>query len=113
MESWIITHIYPYAHHQIMQKNNYRTQNLYKVIPCLTGVALLNPEMVTVWNKRRELIIAKKLHVDNELRLTRMTLSRKPKCNQALSHREWIITETLKDGTFVSFTKFTSIFTYK
>lgn len=98
LESWIIPHIYPYAHYQIMQKNNYKNQNLEKVISCLLGVALLNPDMSTVWSRRRELILSRKMTIDNELRLTRMTLSRKPKSNEALAHRRWVISEILKDG---------------
>ncbi|KAK6631443.1 hypothetical protein RUM44_005970 [Polyplax serrata] len=97
LESWIVRHLYLYAHRKMMQKNSYRNQNLSKVIPCLTGVALLNPEMPTVWNRRRELIIARRMVADDELRLTRMALSRKPKCNDVLVYRKWIITEILKD----------------
>ncbi|KAL0271815.1 UNVERIFIED_CONTAM: hypothetical protein PYX00_008797 [Menopon gallinae] len=80
-----------------MKKSNYKTQNLEKVISCLLGVALLNPEMSTVWSRRRELILSRKMTVDNELRLTRMALSRKPKSNEALAHRRWVISEILNN----------------
>ena len=93
LKSWIVPHIYPYAHHKIMQKNNYKVQNLEKLMPCLLGVALLNPDMPAAWSCRKELIKMRKLQVDNELRLTSLALSRKPKCNEALAHRRWIITE--------------------
>lgn len=98
LESWTIPHIYPYAHHQIMQRNNFKAQNLEKLMPCLLGVALLNPDMPAAWSLRRELIKAKDLKEDDELRLTVLALSRKPKCNEALAHRRWIITEILKNG---------------
>lgn len=106
LESWIIPHIYPYAHHQILQKNNFKSQNLEKLMPCLLGVALLNPDMPAAWSFRRELIKAQKLQANNELRLTALALCRKPKCNEALAHRRWIITEILKDGNCIKFVIF-------
>lgn len=108
LESWIVPHIYPYAHNKILQKRNYKNQNVDKIMPCLLGVALLNPDMPIVWSHRRELIMLNKIPIENELRLTKMTLSRKPKCTEALAHRRWVIAKLTADGknNFLSFTSF-------
>lgn len=98
LESWILPHIYPYAQSQLLQRNNHKSQSVEKIFPCLFGVALLNPDMPLVWSLRRNLILSKKLSLDDELRLTRMALSRKPKCNEALAHRRWILLQKLKEG---------------
>ena len=57
----------------------------------LTGALLLNPDVTTFWNMRRELMLTGRLDVQGELHFTAVLLSRKPKCAEAFSHRKWVV----------------------
>ena len=48
---------------------------------------LLNPDVTTAWNIRKELIILGKILASDELRLCRLLLTRKPKSPEVFIHR--------------------------
>jgi len=52
---------------------------------------LLNPNVATFWNQRKRLISHQFLDGDCDLLLTRLVLSQKPKCVEALAHRRWLL----------------------
>jgi len=61
----------------------------------LSGALLLNPDVTTFWNMRRELLQAGRLDLQGELHFTAVLLSRKPKCAEAFSHRKWVVRRLL------------------
>lgn len=57
-----------------------------------TRVALLlNANIATFWNTRKRLIANQLLDIDCDFLLTKLVLSQKPKCVEALSHRRWLL----------------------
>ncbi|XP_073959897.1 protein prenyltransferase alpha subunit repeat-containing protein 1-B-like isoform X2 [Choristoneura fumiferana] len=71
--------------------------NSERLAQLLNVTLLLNPELNTFWNKRRELLLRCMLDREAELRFTRLVLSRKPKCNEAFAHRRWLLEAVMKD----------------
>lgn len=59
----------------------------------LLTILLLNPDIKTLWNKRRLLILDKKAQLDFELNFVRLVLSFKPKSQDALNYRKWLLRE--------------------
>ncbi|PSN33907.1 hypothetical protein C0J52_20401 [Blattella germanica] len=67
----------------------------------LSGALLLNPDVTTFWNMRRELMQTGRLDVQGELHFTAVLLSRKPKCAEAFAHRKWVVGRLLLAGVDV------------
>lgn len=65
-------------------------------IPLLTSALLINPEVLTFWNMRRELILDGYLKPDDELQFSAVVLSFKPKCAEIFTYRRWIFFNILK-----------------
>jgi protein prenyltransferase alpha subunit repeat containing protein 1 len=61
----------------------------------LSGALLINPDVTTFWNMRRELLQASRLDMQGELRFIAVLLSRKPKCAEAFAHRKWVVRRLL------------------
>jgi protein prenyltransferase alpha subunit repeat containing protein 1 len=61
----------------------------------LSGALLLNPDVTTFWNMRREMLQASRLDMHRELHFTAVLLSRKPKCAEAFAHRKWVVRRLL------------------
>lgn len=53
---------------------------------------LLLPEVTTFWNIRKKMIQKMLLKPDIDLRLSKLVLTRKPKCIEAFQHRRWLFT---------------------
>lgn len=51
---------------------------------------LVAPEVATFWNIRKQLLQRGSLSADTDLHLTRLVLSRKPKCMEVFQHRKWL-----------------------
>ena len=56
---------------------------------------LINPNVATFWNQRKRLISHQLLEGDCDLMLTRLVLSQKPKCVEALAHRRWLLQQQI------------------
>lgn len=67
-----------------------------ETIPLLTSALLLNPEVTTFWNMRRELVIDGYLKPNDELHFASVVLHFKPKCAEIFSYRRWIFFNVLK-----------------
>jgi protein prenyltransferase alpha subunit repeat containing protein 1 len=61
----------------------------------LLGALLINPDVTTFWNMRRELLQASRLDMRGELHFITVLLSRKPKCAEAFAHRKWVVRRLL------------------
>ncbi|XP_066994035.2 protein prenyltransferase alpha subunit repeat-containing protein 1 isoform X2 [Anabrus simplex] len=64
----------------------------------LLGALLLNPDVQTFWNMRRELVEAGYLDASSELHFTVVVLSKKPKSAEVFTHRKWLLRTLLKSN---------------
>lgn len=67
-----------------------------EIVTLLTSALLLNPEVTTFWNMRRELIIDGYLKPNDELKFSAVVLTFKPKCAEIFNYRRWIFLDILK-----------------
>jgi len=67
-----------------------------ETITLLTSALLLNPEVSTFWNMRRELVLGGYLKPNNELQFSAVVLTFKPKCAEIFTYRRWIFFNILK-----------------
>jgi len=68
----------------------------------LTSALLLNPEVTTFWNMRRELVIDGYLRPNDELLFSAVVLTFKPKCAEIFNYRRWIFSNILKGKLLVN-----------
>ncbi|XP_063913015.1 protein prenyltransferase alpha subunit repeat-containing protein 1 [Zophobas morio] len=101
LESWCVKHIYRYAYLELFEA---RKLLLKKKLPfnkerslnhLLIGVLLINPDVSTFWNVKRELVERDVLSVNNELLFTKLVLSSKSKSNEAFAYRRWLLNRAL------------------
>lgn len=100
LESWCIKHVYMYCYSEIMDRYcpkgrrrvfKVSSLNSDRMIQLLNVTLLLNPDLNTLWNKRRMLLEKSLLDNNSELHFTRLVISRKPKCNDAFAYRRWLL----------------------
>lgn len=105
LESWCVKHVYMYCYSELMNKFCVKSKKINKristvdfdrVIRLLNVTLLLNPEINTLWNKRRDWVLQSSLNKNNELHFTRLILSRKPKSNEAFGYRRWLLKSILQ-----------------
>lgn len=85
LETWCAGLLFGYAQKQIFKwrcRKDHETLNDYLVI-----ALLINPEVRTFWNIKRELLDGNLLDCSTELRFSRLVLSWKPKSYEAYSYR--------------------------
>ncbi|XP_066157843.1 protein prenyltransferase alpha subunit repeat-containing protein 1 [Euwallacea fornicatus] len=98
LESWCIKYVYDYVCAKLMQVRGNLTEN--KVVSSikedlnylLIGALLINPDVTTFWNMKRELVKGDVLNCEGELSFSKLVLTKKPKSNEAFSYRRWLIT---------------------
>ncbi|CAH2257775.1 protein prenyltransferase alpha subunit repeat-containing protein 1 [Pararge aegeria] len=106
LESWCVKHVYMYCYSELMDKYCIKPNRKSRKIPfscerlikLLNVTLLLNPEINSLWNKRREMTLQSLLDRTGELHFARLVLSRKPKCNEAFSYRRWLLEPILQDN---------------
>lgn len=105
LESWCVKHVYNYCYGDLIEdflthpkRRLSRVSGLtYKRIMLLLNPTLLiNPDVTTLWNKRRELMSKRYLDWVAEMTFTRLVLSRKTKCNDAFSYRRFVIEHVMR-----------------
>lgn len=101
LEMWCVKHVYAYIHPYLLKirkqlKRNLSQSEVEKVNRLLLGAVLLQPDVSTFWNMRRELIELNLVKASKDLLLTKLVLSYKSKSNEAFSHRRWIARRMLK-----------------
>lgn len=107
LESWCVKHVYKYAHTELIEVRTPLTNKklpLYKMKDLnhlLIGVLLINPDVYTFWNMKRELIERSVLNINKELSFTRLVLSHKSKSNEAFAYRRWLLTKLLNQTSAV------------
>lgn len=102
LESWCVKHVYIYCYNELMDKffakpkrkfSKPLTVNSERLAKLLNVTLLINPELSTFWNKRREMVQGSLMEKSSELQFTKLVLSRKQKCNEAFSYRRWLLKE--------------------
>ncbi|PZC85236.1 hypothetical protein B5X24_HaOG202421 [Helicoverpa armigera] len=105
LESWCVKHVYMYCYNELIvdfltnpkrRLSRISNLNFKRIAHLLNTTILLNPDISTLWNKRREMLGKNYLEWSSELQFARLVLSRKPKCNDAFAYRRWILQDFLK-----------------
>ncbi|GBN17251.1 Protein prenyltransferase alpha subunit repeat-containing protein 1 [Araneus ventricosus] len=94
LEDWCVKHVYVYAYSKFFAWR----KKPYKIDPeCFltwtSAILLINPEVETVWNARKEFVCQNLLLPENELKFSELVLSRKPKSSPVYAHRKWVLLE--------------------
>ncbi|EAL40851.4 AGAP002731-PA [Anopheles gambiae str. PEST] len=60
------------------------------IIKYLNCAILINPDVATFWNLRRQLFAKNRLDISKEFHFSALVLSKKPKSNEAFAYRRWL-----------------------
>uniref|UniRef100_A0A182Y3Z0 Uncharacterized protein n=1 Tax=Anopheles stephensi TaxID=30069 RepID=A0A182Y3Z0_ANOST len=60
------------------------------IIKYLNCAILINPDVATFWNLRRQLFAKNRLDIAKEFHFSTLVLSKKPKSNEAFAYRRWL-----------------------
>uniref|UniRef100_A0A182KBU5 Protein prenyltransferase alpha subunit repeat-containing protein 1 n=1 Tax=Anopheles christyi TaxID=43041 RepID=A0A182KBU5_9DIPT len=60
------------------------------IIKYLNCAILINPDVATFWNMRRQLFAKNRLDISKEFHFSALVLSKKPKSNEAFAYRRWL-----------------------
>ncbi|XP_018324874.1 protein prenyltransferase alpha subunit repeat-containing protein 1 [Agrilus planipennis] len=103
LESWCVKHIYKYAStelfrvRRLLKKNRLSVFQMETLNKYLVGALLINPEVTTFWNMKKELIEQDILQTGKELLFTKLVLSHKSKSNDTFNHRRWLLKRMLSN----------------
>lgn len=104
LASWCVQPLYCYVHRRLLEhrRNKHRREEPGTIAKWLVGALLLNPDVTTFWNMRRELVRSHKLELSDELLFTRLVLYHKPKCFEVFAYRRWLLSYILsaKDSDY-------------
>ncbi|XP_011257308.1 protein prenyltransferase alpha subunit repeat-containing protein 1 [Camponotus floridanus] len=98
LASWCVQPLYVYAYRRLLEYRRTRHQRREEpstVARWLLGALLLNPNVTTFWNMRRELVRAGRLDARDELSVTRPVLYHTPKNFEAFAYRGWLMSHAL------------------
>ncbi|XP_008552836.1 protein prenyltransferase alpha subunit repeat-containing protein 1-A isoform X1 [Microplitis demolitor] len=100
LASWCIQPLYCYTYNRLIESRNnkFRREDPGTTSRWLLGAILLNPDVNTFWNMRRELVRNGRVDAIQELRLIKIVLFHKAKCFEAFSYRRWIIQYILTEN---------------
>lgn len=89
IESWCLKYVYQHAHKYII---NQRKLNRYPltIVKYLNCAILINPDVATFWNVRRQLVERVQLSLTQEFQFSHLVLSKKPKSSEAFFYRRWL-----------------------
>uniref|UniRef100_A0A182PCK3 Protein prenyltransferase alpha subunit repeat-containing protein 1 n=1 Tax=Anopheles epiroticus TaxID=199890 RepID=A0A182PCK3_9DIPT len=60
------------------------------IMKYLNCAILINPDVATFWNLRRQLFAKNRLDISKEFHFSTLVLSKKPKSNEAFAYRRWL-----------------------
>lgn len=101
LESWCIKPVYQYVCDILFgerkrladRKLSYdKMENLNSV---LNGALLINPDVTTFWNMKRELVERDIITVDVELHYSKIVLSHRSKSCEAFAYRRWLLKKVM------------------
>lgn len=99
LESWCVEPLYCYVYRRLLEfrKDRRRCKEPKTVARWLLGALLINPNVIMLWNMRRELARNYRLDPSDELLLTRLMLYYKPNSYEAYAYRRWLMPQVLDD----------------
>lgn len=99
IESWCLKYVYQHAHKYII---NQRKLNRYPltIVKYLNCAILINPDVATFWNVRRQLVERVQLSLTQEFQFSHLVLSKKPKSSEAFFYRRWLFSFQSKSHIF-------------
>lgn len=101
LASWCVRPLYCYTYNRLIElRAKKRREDSSTTSRWLLGAILLNPDISTFWNMRRELIRNRRLDPLQELKFTQIVLYNKAKCFEAFAYRRWIIEYILMENEF-------------
>lgn len=101
LASWSVKPLYRYAYNCLLElrQNRSKREDPSTVSKWLLGALLLNPDVTTFWNMRRELVRNGRLESKGELHFVAVVLYYKAKCFEAFAYRRWLIQFILMSTT--------------
>ncbi|XP_055638481.1 protein prenyltransferase alpha subunit repeat-containing protein 1 isoform X2 [Toxorhynchites rutilus septentrionalis] len=115
LQSWCVKYIYEYSHRTILRhKSDYQKisggsvpasgaanssghcsllmtgNGSNSIVKYLNCAILINPDVATFWNLRRQLFAKNRLDITKEFQFSTVVLSKKPKSNEAFAYRRWL-----------------------
>lgn len=105
LASWSVQPLFCYVYNRLLdlRQNKYRREDPVKISRWLLGAVLLNPDISTFWNMKRELVKNRRLDPMQELRFSSIVLYYKSKCFEAFVYRRWLIKFLLTNTSQSSF----------
>lgn len=98
LEDWCVKHVYLYCYSSFFTWRKKSTKIDSETLLMWTmAILLINPEIETVWNARKELMCQNSTLPEDELKFCDIVLSRKPKISQAFAHRKWVLLKLKKN----------------
>lgn len=96
LESWCVKHVYVYAYRKLFDWKQHKYKTDFSVLLSWTSLVLLiNPDVQTAWNIRKELVSSKLYGAEEELKFSEIVLSHKPKSPEGFAHRKWALLELI------------------
>lgn len=109
-------HLFKHTYLRLFPRSNHKTASSKEVKPHHTAsphdhlpanelekltriLLLLQPDLVTLWNARRNLILKDHLRVVSELKFSELVLQLKPKSASTFNYREWLFSTALNFHT--------------
>ncbi|XP_046738654.1 protein prenyltransferase alpha subunit repeat-containing protein 1 [Diprion similis] len=93
LASWSVKPLYRYTYNRLLElrQNRNKREDPSTVSRWLLGALLLNPDVTTFWNMRRELVRNGRLEWKGELHFVAVVLYYKAKCFEAFAYRRWLL----------------------
>lgn len=102
LESWCVKHIFKTIYDDLLNcrqsflARRLTDKQLRTVNRFLTGALLINPNIVTFWNMKRQLVEMGRVAVTDELHFSKLALTSAPKSNEIFSYRRWLLSRILE-----------------
>lgn len=104
ISTWCLPHLFKHTYLRLFRHSHTRSSNDSKsptthlhdqlpsteLIKLSRTLLLLQPDLVTLWNCRRHLILSGHLLVPSELKFSELVLQLKPKSATTFNYREWL-----------------------
>ncbi|XP_051924238.1 protein prenyltransferase alpha subunit repeat-containing protein 1 isoform X1 [Hippocampus zosterae] len=97
VESWCVKFLLPYVHHKVLlyrQRKHWLDKEA--LVDITSTLLLLNPDVTTAWNVRKELIQSGVLKAEKDLYLGKLALTKFPKSPETWIHRRWVLQQILR-----------------
>ncbi|XP_028143737.1 protein prenyltransferase alpha subunit repeat-containing protein 1 [Diabrotica virgifera virgifera] len=103
LESWCIKHLFQHAcsvlfkKRCLLSKRKVLYEEMEELNKYLIGALLINPDIGTFWNMKRELVEQEVLDEKDELYFCKIVLTNKPKSNESFAYRRWLLKRLIKN----------------